>query len=96
MIARAASAQDEATGDGTTSNVLIIGELLKQAQMLVAENLHPRVVTDGFEVAKVEALKFLDSFRRSPEKVDRDLLVQVARTSLRTKVRVFSDDAVDG
>lgn len=37
MIARAATAQDEIVGDGTTSNVLFIGELMKQAQRLVQE-----------------------------------------------------------
>lgn len=56
MIARAATAQDEITGDGTTSNVLIIGELLKQSERYISEGLHPRIVTEGFEIAKKEAL----------------------------------------
>ena len=56
MIARAATAQDDVTGDGTTTNVLMIGELLKQAQRFISEGLHPRVVTEGFEIAKKEAL----------------------------------------
>lgn len=57
MIARAATAQDEITGDGTTSVVLLVGELLKQADRHISEGLHPRVITDGFEIAKTEALK---------------------------------------
>lgn len=57
MIARAATAQDEITGDGTTSVVLMVGELLKQAERHIAEGLHPRVITDGYEIAKNEALK---------------------------------------
>lgn len=57
MIARAATAQDEITGDGTTSNVLLIAELLKQAERFISEGLHPRIITEGFELAKVEALK---------------------------------------
>jgi chaperonin GroEL (HSP60 family) len=57
MIARAASAQDDITGDGTTSVVLLVGELLKQADRYISEGLHPRVITDGFEIAKDEALK---------------------------------------
>ena len=40
LIARVATAQDDVTGDGTTSNVLIIGELLKQADMYISEVLH--------------------------------------------------------
>lgn len=85
MIARAASAQDEITGDGTTSVVLMVGELLKQADRYISEGLHPRVVTDGFELAKTEALNFLDTFK-IPSEVDRELLLSVARTSLSTKI----------
>lgn len=57
MIARAATAQDDITGDGTTSVVLMVGELLKQADRYISEGLHPRVITDGYEIAKAETLK---------------------------------------
>jgi T-complex protein 1 subunit zeta len=57
MIARAATAQDDITGDGTTSVVMLVGELLKQADRHIGEGLHPRVITDGYEIAKTEALK---------------------------------------
>lgn len=61
MIARAATAQDDITGDGTTSVVLMVGELLKQADRYISEGLHPRVITDGYEIAKNEALKVQNS-----------------------------------
>lgn len=57
MIARAATAQDDICGDGTTSVVLLVGELLKQADRYIAEGLHPRIITEGFEIAKNESLK---------------------------------------
>jgi T-complex protein 1 subunit zeta len=85
MIARAATAQDDITGDGTTSAVILIGELLKQAQRYISEGLHPRVITDGYDLAKTETLKFLDQFKLERE-VDRELLLSVARTSLSTKI----------
>lgn len=85
MIARAATAQDEICGDGTTSVVLMVGELLKQADRYIAEGLHPRVITDGYEIAKTETLRFLDEFKLQRE-VDRELLLSVARTSLSTKI----------
>lgn len=93
MIARAATAQDDVTGDGTTSNVLLIGELLKQAERYLSEGLHPRVVTEGFEFAKKEALEFLEKFKVKKE-MDRETLVTVARTSLRTKVRAEVADTL--
>ncbi|KAF7722304.1 T-complex protein 1 subunit zeta [Apophysomyces ossiformis] len=92
MIAKAATAQDEITGDGTTSIVLLVGELLKQAERYISEGLHPRVITEGYDLAKKEALKFLESFKTEKPEIDRELLVSVARTSLRTKVhRALAD-----
>lgn len=84
MIAKVATAQDDITGDGTTSNCLIIGELLKQADLYVSEGLHPRLATEGFDMAKKRALEVLDEVKVKC-KMDRDTLISVARTSLRTK-----------
>jgi len=101
LIARTAVAQDDVTGDGTTSVVLLAGELLRQAERYVHEGLHPRVLVEGMELARDEAIKFLDSARvpledfvekkvdTSTDKngdLDRELLRNVARTSLRTKL----------
>ncbi|ETE72922.1 T-complex protein 1 subunit zeta [Ophiophagus hannah] len=85
LIAKVATAQDDITGDGTTSNVLIIGELLKQADLYISEGLHPRLVTEGFEAAKEKALQVLEQVKVAKE-MDREILLDVARTSLRTKV----------
>ncbi|MEW5318992.1 MAG: hypothetical protein WDW38_010170 [Sanguina aurantia] len=47
MIARTAVAQDDVTGDGTTSIVLMIGELMKQSERYLSEGLHPRVLVEA-------------------------------------------------
>nr|XP_011426919.1 T-complex protein 1 subunit zeta [Crassostrea gigas] len=99
LIARVATAQDDITGDGTTSNVLIIGELLKQADLYISEGLHPRLITEGFDLAKAKALEVLEECKVSRE-IDRDTLIQVARTSLRTKVHteladLLTEEVVD-
>lgn len=86
MIARAATAQDDTVGDGTTSNVLLIGELLKQAERLVQEGVHPRVISEGYEKARNFCLKFLEEFRITPKEVDKRLLMDVAKTALSTKL----------
>lgn len=85
LIARTATAQDDVTGDGTTSSVLIIAELLKQADNYISEGLHPRIIVEGFDLAKQKALEVLESVKVA-SKADRELLVQVARSSLRTKL----------
>jgi T-complex protein 1 subunit zeta len=76
MIARTATAQDDIVGDGTTSNVLFIGELLRHAERLVCEGVHPRVIAEGYELAKNECLKFLQQFKVVKD-VDAALLSQV-------------------
>ncbi|KAM5273462.1 LOW QUALITY PROTEIN: T-complex protein 1 subunit zeta-2 [Ctenodactylus gundi] len=85
LIAKVVTAQDDITGDGTTSNVLIIGELLKQADLYISEGLHPRIITEGFEAAKTKALEVLENIKVKKE-MKREILLEVARTSLRTKV----------
>lgn len=85
LIARASTAQDDMTGDGTTSTVLVIGELLKQANLYVAEGVHPRVITEGFDQAKTQAIQVLESLRIPVDKSHKGL-IDVAKTSLRTKV----------
>uniref|UniRef100_A0A6S9AY65 T-complex protein 1 subunit zeta n=2 Tax=Ditylum brightwellii TaxID=49249 RepID=A0A6S9AY65_9STRA len=88
MIARTATAQDDVTGDGTTTTVLLCGELLRQAERYAAEGLHPRVITDGFDIARDATLKFLDEFKVEKKNAaqDRDLLTCIAGTSLKTKL----------
>ncbi|GAA6054051.1 hypothetical protein JCM3770_001340 [Rhodotorula araucariae] len=86
LIARTAVAQDEMTGDGTTSVVLLVGELLNQSLRYTAEGVHPRVIADGVEVAKNALTTFLDSFARPLAASAHETLVQVAYTSLATKV----------
>lgn len=63
MIARASTAQDDITGDGTTTTVLLIGELLKQADLYIGEGLHPRLIVDGFDAARAKALEVLEEMK---------------------------------
>ncbi|KAL9711967.1 T-complex protein 1 subunit zeta [Leucoagaricus gongylophorus] len=85
MVARTAVAQDDQVGDGTTSVVLLVGELLKQAERYTSEGVHPTIIAEGFDLAKKDALKFLDEFK-VPTKADRETLINIAHTSLATKL----------
>ena len=95
MIARVATAQDDITGDGTSSIVLMIAELLKQADGLMYDGLymqflHPRIVTEGFDLAKTRALEVLENMKITKsfdsDKIDRTTLINVAGTSVKTKL----------
>eukprot|EP01083_Nonionella_stella_P261356 889988_1 len=89
LIARTATAQDDITGDGTTSSVLFVGELLRQSLRYVMDGLHPRALLEGLELARLQTLEFIKEFATvvDKENVDRELLVNVARSSLRTKLQ---------
>jgi len=102
LIARTAVAQDDVTGDGTTSVVLLAGELMRCAERYVHEGLHPRILVEGMELARDETIRFLEKSKipagasKSEEKkseaadrnadLDRDLLRSVALSSLGTKL----------
>ncbi|XP_022993219.1 T-complex protein 1 subunit zeta 1 isoform X2 [Cucurbita maxima] len=89
MIARTAVAQDDTSGDGTTSTVIFIGELMKQSERYIDEGMHPRVLVDGFEIAKRATLQFLEKFKTPivvGDEPDKEILKMVARTTLRTKL----------
>jgi T-complex protein 1 subunit zeta len=96
MIARASTAQDEITGDGTTSSVMMIGELMKLSESYLADGLHPRLIVEGIDIAREEVLKFLESFKIPCDDIfnDREKLVCVARTSLRTKITAKVADSM--
>ncbi|PPQ79954.1 hypothetical protein CVT25_003026 [Psilocybe cyanescens] len=87
MVARTAVGQDDQVGDGTTSVVLLVGELLKQADRYISEGVHPTVIAQGFDLAKKEALVFLDTFKVK-EKMDRATLINITNTSLATKLNI--------
>ncbi|KAJ6804148.1 T-complex protein 1 subunit zeta 1 [Iris pallida] len=99
MIARTAVAQDDTSGDGTTSTVLFIGELMKQSERCIDEGMHPRILVDGFDIAKRATLEFLEKFKTPVvmgETPDKEILKMVARTTLRTKLyEVLADQLTE-
>ncbi|KAK7267934.1 hypothetical protein RIF29_20615 [Crotalaria pallida] len=99
MIARTAVAQDDISGDGTTSTVIFIGELMKQSERCIDEGMHPRVLVDGFEIAKRATLQFLEKFKTPVvmgDEPDKEILKMVARTTLRTKLyETLADQLTD-
>jgi len=87
LIGKCATALDDTVGDGTSQLICFIGELLKQADGYIADGVHPRLINDGFRLASDQAKKALEKLAVAKE-MSRDVLLQVARTSLRTKLDV--------
>ena len=87
LIARAATATDDETGDGSTSTVLVIGEQLYQCEKWLNEGIHPRIITNGFEIARLETIRVLPNFTVPiPNNRQKEFLYNLARTALGTKV----------
>eukprot|EP00998_Keelungia_sp_KM082_P009522 NODE_569_length_1802_cov_164.937910_g560_i0.p1 GENE.NODE_569_length_1802_cov_164.937910_g560_i0~~NODE_569_length_1802_cov_164.937910_g560_i0.p1 ORF type:complete len:541 (+),score=157.68 NODE_569_length_1802_cov_164.937910_g560_i0:112-1734(+) len=89
MVARAATAQDDMTGDGTTTTIILIAELMRQAGRCMDDGINVRSLTEGFDLAAKEGLKFLDAYKTpvtASPKEHREVYVNVARTALSTKL----------
>ncbi|MHA1368864.1 MAG: thermosome subunit beta [Promethearchaeota archaeon] len=86
MMVEVSKTQDEETGDGTTTSVIITGELLKQAAKLLEQKIHPTIITEGYRKAMEEALKIIDKVAIKADINDEDMLKKVAVTTMGTKV----------
>ncbi len=85
MMVEVAKTQNEEVGDGTTTSVIIAGELLKKAEELLDQEIHPTVITKGYKMAKEEALKILDQISIPISLNDVDNLKKIAETSMSGK-----------
>ncbi|MEI6797180.1 MAG: thermosome subunit beta, partial [Methanomassiliicoccales archaeon] len=84
MVVEIAKTQDSECGDGTTSSVIIAGELLKKAEALIESNIHPTIIANGYRMAAAEAIKILDTIAIDVTK-DPDMLRKVAMTAMTGK-----------
>ncbi len=86
MIVEVSKTQDDMVGDGTTTAVVLAGELLKKAEELLEQNIHPMVVVSGYRKAAQKAMEILDKKAVTVDLADRKSLKNVALTSMRSKI----------
>ncbi len=84
MIIEVAKTQEQHCFDGTTTAVVLAGELLKRSEDLIEQNVHPTVICEGFRMACEKAVEGLESHGISTEGKDA-VLMEVAKTSLTGK-----------
>lgn len=85
MIVEVAETQEDEAGDGTTTAVAIAGELLKQAEDLIEQDIHPTAVIRGFNMASEQARSEIDDIASGVDATDEELLRKVAETSMTGK-----------
>lgn len=85
MIVEIAKTQETEVGDGTTTAVIIAGELLKNAESLLEKEIHPTVITKGYLLASQKALEILNAMAETIKPEDEKELVKIANTAMTGK-----------
>jgi len=86
MLVEVAKTQDNEAGDGTTSAVIIAGELLNKAEELTNKNIHPTIIIDGYRMAAEKALETLEKIAIPVDLKSSDYLKKAATTSMGSKI----------
>jgi thermosome len=85
MLVEVAKTQDEECGDGTTTAVILAGELLKNAEALIEQNVHPTVINAGYRMAAEKATEVLNKAAMDVSVNDIETLKIIAMTSMSSK-----------
>ena len=85
MMVEVAKTQDDMVGDGTTTAVILAGELLRRAEELLDQNIHPTVIVSGYRKAAQKSMEILDKIADDVDLEDRETLKKVAMTSMASK-----------
>ncbi|MCJ7698872.1 TCP-1/cpn60 chaperonin family protein [Candidatus Bathyarchaeota archaeon] len=85
MMVEIAKTQDDMVGDGTTTAVVLAGELLKKAEELLEQNIHPTIMVSGYRKAALKAVETIKNLGIQVELTDRATLKKVAVTSMASK-----------
>jgi len=86
MMVEVAKTQDSEVGDGTTTSVILAGELLKRAKKLLEQKIHPTVITEGFRKAADKAVEILEEISIKSGIDDNEGLKNAAMTCMSSKI----------
>ena len=100
MLVEVAKTQDAEVGDGTTTSVILAGELLKKATDLIDANVHPTIIASGYRLANDKAQEVLKNISKKVSIDDNDMLKLIAQTAMISKQvnnskEYFADMVVD-
>src|SRR5437867_4078950 len=85
MIVEVAKTQDDEAGDGTTTAVILTGELLKKAEDLIDQNIHPTIIAQGYRMASDRARGIVEKVATKVTTKDHGILLEIARTAMSSK-----------
>ncbi len=85
MMVEVAKTQENEVGDGTTTAVVLAGELLKRAEGLIEQDIHPTIIAQGYRMAADKAREILEGFSDKISITDSSVLTQIASTAMTGK-----------
>ncbi len=85
MLIEVAKTQEKEVGDGTTSAVIVAGELLRKAEELLDQNVHPTMVIKGYQLALEKVQEILKDMSKTVDVEDKELLKKIAMTAITGK-----------
>lgn len=85
MIVEVAKTQEDEVGDGTTTAVVLAGELLKNAEQLLDQEVHPTIIARGYRLAETKAQQILSDIAENVSEEDTDILKKIAMTAMTGK-----------
>src|SRR5689334_2086727 len=93
MMVEISKATDNEVGDGTSSVVILAGALIEKAEELIAKDVHPTIIVDGYRKSATKALDVLSNIAQKVNASEKEQLTKIAKTSMQTKlVSKESDD----
>ncbi len=92
MVVEVAKTQDDEVGDGTTTAAVLAGELLKVAEDLLDQDVHPTIIASGYRLAADKASEILKTIERTVTEDDEDLLLKISETAMTGKGAESSKD----
>ena len=92
MLIEAAKTQDKDVGDGTTTVAILAGELLKKAEALIEQKVHPTVIVQGYNLAAEKSLEIVRAMSFDVTDKDKDILIKIAETAMTGKLAESPDN----
>ena len=86
MMVEISKATDNEVGDGTSSVVVLAGALIEKAEELIAKDVHPTIIVDGYRKSAIKSIEFYNNLARKIDGGDKSELIKVAKTSMQTKL----------
>jgi thermosome len=86
MMVEISKATDNEVGDGTTSVVVLAGALIEKAEDLIAKDVHPTIIVDGYRKSATKAIEILNNIAQKIDPNDKEQLNRIAKTAMQTKL----------